>query len=67
MIWIKSALSIHMSYLMTVGSYRYLYVETLYQNGGDFNILLSTFKLALLASFVVRYSFENLTQERGCT
>ena len=26
MIWIKSALSIHMSYLMTVGSYGYLYV-----------------------------------------
>ena len=25
----------------------------------------STFKLALLASFVVRYSFESLTQERG--
>ena len=27
-------------------------------------ILFSTFKLALQASFVVRYSFESLTQER---
>ena len=35
------------------------------QNGSDFNILLSAFKLALLASFVVRYSFESLTQERS--
>ena len=33
------------------------------QNGGDFNILLSTFKLALLASFRVTYSFESLIQD----
>ena len=32
---------------------------------GDFKIILFTFKLALLASFVARYSFESLTQERG--
>ena len=38
---------------------------TLCINGGNSNILLSTFKLALLASFWVTYSFESLTQERG--
>ena len=36
----------------------------LFKNGSDFNILLSTFKLALLVLFGVRYSFESLTQER---
>ena len=41
--------------------------DRLCQKGGEFNIFLSTLKLklALLASFVVRYSFESLTQERG--
>ena len=39
--------------------------ETLCINGDNSNILLSTFKLALLASFWVTYSFESLTQERG--
>ena len=34
-------------------------IYTLFQNGGDFNILLSTLKLALLASVQVRYSFES--------
>ena len=29
---------------------------------GGFNIILSALKLALLASFMVRYSFESLTQ-----
>ena len=40
-------------------------LQTLCKNGDDFNILLSAFKLALQASFVIRYSFESLTQERG--
>ena len=39
--------------------------QTLCQYGGDFNILLSTFKLALLVSFVAKYYFESLTRERG--
>ena len=39
--------------------------KTLCINGGDSNILLSAFKLALLASFWVTYSFESLAQERG--
>ena len=43
----------------------YIHYQTLCINGGDSNILLSTFKLALLASFWVTYSFESLTQERG--
>ena len=38
-----------------------LMIYTLFKNGGDFNILLSTFKLAILASFWIRYSFESLT------
>ena len=37
----------------------------LFKNGGDFNILLSTYKFSLLASFRVTYSFKNLNQERG--
>ena len=37
----------------------------IYQYGGDFNILLSTSKLGLLTLFLLRYSFESLTQERG--
>ena len=39
--------------------------KTLCLNGGNSNILLSTLKLALLASFWVTYSFESLTQEQG--
>ena len=39
--------------------------HTLLQNGFHFNILLFSFKLALLASFVLKYSFEFWAQERG--
>ena len=44
---------------------KYFKILTLFKNGGDFSIILSAFKLALLAPFVVRYSFESLTQQRG--
>ena len=42
-----------------------MYVDRLCINGSNSNIPLSTFKLALLASFWVTYSFKSLTQERG--
>ena len=39
--------------------------KTLFQNGFYFNILLFAFKLALLASFEIKYSFDISAQERG--
>ena len=40
-------------------------VMTSFINGGNFNILLSTFILALLSLFSITCSFESLTQKRG--
>ena len=40
-------------------------VYTLFQNGPNFSTLLFTCKLALVASFKGKYSFEFRVQERG--
>ena len=38
---------------------------TTFINGGYFSILLSLFKVAWVASFGLKYSFEFFTQKRG--